>query len=172
MGGTIPLVNNVVRSAFLWTVGAAGAVVLLVSVGELIRHSVGSQWFVLVALTLITGWSTLRMRTVQVSFSISDTFTIAAALLFGPAAGTVIVVLDALVLTLRIVHTNKSRVWTRVVFNATATALAMWLAAHLFFTITQTGPLANQTGRIREVIGALAIFGAVYFLLNTGFIAV
>ena len=38
--------------------------------------------------------------------------------------------------------------------------------------LTQTGPLANQTGRIREVIGALAIFGAVYFLLNTGFIAV
>jgi len=172
MGGTIPLVNNVVRSAFLWTVGAAGAVVLLVSVGELIRHPVGSPWFVLVALTLVTGWSTLRMRTVQVSFSISDTFTIAAALLFGPAAGTVVVVLDALVISLRIVHFNKSRMWTRVVFNATATALAMWLAAHLFFTITQTGPLANQTGRIREVIGALAIFGAVYFLLNTGFIAV
>jgi PAS domain S-box-containing protein len=165
-------VTNIVRRAFLWTVGAAGAVVLLVSVRELIRHPVGSPWFVLVVLTLVTGWSTLRMRTAPISFSISDTFTIAAALLFGPAAGTVIVVLDALVMSLRVVHTNQSRMWAHVAFSVTATALAMWLAAHLFFAITQTGPLADQPGRIREVVGALAIFGAVYFLLNTGLIAV
>src|SRR5256885_2313272 len=135
-------------------------------------QGVGTPWFVLVALTLVTGWSTLRMRTVPVSFSISDTFTIAAALLFGPAAGTVIVVVDALVMSLRVVHTSRSRMWVHLAFNATATALAMWIAAHVFFAVTQTGPLADQPGRIREVLGALAIFGAVYFLLNTGFIAV
>ena len=39
-------------------------------------------WFVLAGLTLVTGWSTLRMRDVPISFSIRH-ITIAAALLFG-----------------------------------------------------------------------------------------
>jgi PAS domain S-box-containing protein len=57
-------------------------------------------------------------------------------------------------------------------FNVTAPALAMFLAAHLFFAITQTGPLSSQPARIREVIGALTAFAAAYFALNSGFIAV
>jgi PAS domain S-box-containing protein len=160
------------QRAFLLAVQAAGALVLLLSIAELIRHPVGSGWFVLVALTLVTGWSTLRMRIVPISFSLSDTFTIAAALLFGPAAGTVIVLLDALVFSLRVAPANRSGMWVRVAFNATATALAMWLAAHVFFAMTHTGPLASQPGRIREVVGALAAFAAVYFVLNSAFIAV
>src|SRR5438034_2581915 len=112
------------------------------------------------------------MSNVQISFSTSDTFTIAAALLFGPAAGTVIVALEALVMSLRVAHTTNSRMWVRLVFNVTAIPLAMWLAAHIFFAIGHTGALANQPGRIREVIGALAVFAAVYFVLNTSFTAV
>jgi len=73
--------------------------------------------------------SSLRMRHVPISFSISDTFTIAAALLFGPAAGTVVVVIDALVMSLRIARGGASGMTVRVVFNAASTALAMWLAA-------------------------------------------
>jgi PAS domain S-box-containing protein len=172
IGDRIAPVKSAGRLALLWTFGAAGAVVLGISLRDLLRHPVGSPFFVLISLTLVTGWSTLRMRTAPISFSISDTFTIAAALLFGPAAGTVIVVLDSLVMSLRVAHTINSSMWARVMFNVTATALAMWLAAHLFFAITQTGPLADQPGRIRDVIGALAIFGATYFFLNTGFVAV
>ena len=130
------------RRAFLLAIQAAGAVVLPLSIVELIRHPVGSAWFVLVALTIFTGWLTLRMSNVQISFSTSDTFTIAAALLFGPAAGTVIVALEALVMSLRVAHTNKSRMWVRLVFNVTAIPLAMWLAAHIFFAIGHTGALA------------------------------
>jgi PAS domain S-box-containing protein len=165
-------VRAILQRVFLLAVQAAGAFVLLLSIAELIRHPVGSGWFVLVVLTLITGWSTLRMRIVPISFSLSDTFTIAAALLFGPAAGTVTVLLDALVFSLRVAPANRSGMWVRVAFNTTATALAMWLAAHVFFEITQTGPLASQPGRIREVVGALAAFAAVYFALNSAFIAV
>jgi PAS domain S-box-containing protein len=160
------------RRAFLAVVTGAGAVVSVISILELVRDPVGSPWFVLVGLTLITGWSTLRMRGVPVGFSISDTFTIAAALLFGPAAGAVTVMVDALVISLRTADRNRREWWVRVVFSATASTLAMWLAAHVFFAITQTGPLASQPGRIREVIGALAAFAAVYFVLNSGFIAV
>jgi PAS domain S-box-containing protein len=166
-------VHDGIRRALIGAIVAAGAAVLLLSIRDLILHGVESRWFVLVGLTLITGWSTLRMRVVPISFSISDTFTIAAALLFGPAAGTVIVVIDALVMSLRVAHTNRTGMSpVRVVFNATAPALAMWLAAHTFFAITGTGPLASQPGAIRDVVGALATFAAMYFLLSTIFVAI
>jgi putative nucleotidyltransferase with HDIG domain len=161
------------RLAFYGVIVIAGSGVLFVSIRELMSQPVGPLWFMLVALTLVTGWSTLRMRAVPVSFSISDTFTIAAALLFGPAAGTVIVVIDALVMSLRVSRPNKRGMsGARVAFNATATALAMWVAAHAFFAVAGTGPLATQPGRVRNVVGPLAVFAAVYFLLNTGFVAV
>jgi PAS domain S-box-containing protein len=159
------------RPTFYGTVETAGAAVFAVSMFELMRQPVEWSWFVLVGLTLVTGWSTLRMRDVPVSFSISDTFTIAAALLFGPAAGTVIVVLDTLVMSLRVARTNPGSAWTRVLFNVAATALAMWVAAHAFFIAAGTGPLASQPGTIRDVVGPLAMFAAVYFLLNTGLVA-
>jgi len=165
-------VRGTLRRAFLLAVQAAGALVLVWSIVEMFRHPVGSAWFVLVGLTVVTAWSMLRMRHILVSFSTSDTFSIAAALLFGPAAGAVTVMFESSVVSLRIAHTNKSVMWKWIAFNVTAPPLAMWLAAHLFFFISGTGPLASQPGRIREVIGALAAFAAVYFVLNTGFIAI
>jgi PAS domain S-box-containing protein len=164
---------SVIRRTFYGSVVTAGAAVLLISIRDLMRQPVESSWFVLVGLTLVTGWSTLRMRDVPVSFSISDTFTIAAALLFGPAAGTVIVVIDAMVMSLRVARGNRRGMWwTRVAFNATATALAMWVAAHVFFAIARTGPLASQPGRIRDLVAPLAIFAAVYFAMNSGLVAI
>lgn len=158
-----------VRLALLIVAVAAGAYVLATSVGRVVGGAVDSTFFVLAGLTLATGWATLRMRDVPVSFSISDTFTIASALLYGPAAGAVMVTLDAMVMSLRLTRTQAFPV--RVLFNATSTALAMFLAAHLFFATSGTGPLASQPGTIREVVGPLVLFAAAYFVLNTGLVA-
>ena len=49
------------RLTFYGVVVTAGAGVLLVSIQELMSQPVGSFWFMLVALTLVTGWSTLRI---------------------------------------------------------------------------------------------------------------
>ena len=157
------------RLALLLFAVAAGAYVLANAVGAVIRSTVDSTFFVLAGLTLATGWARLRMREVPVSFSISDTFTIAGALLYGPAAGAVLVTLDAMVMSLRL--TRSSAFPVRVLFNATSTALAMWLAAQLFFVTSGTGPLASQPGTIREVIGPLLLFATAYFILNTGLVA-
>jgi PAS domain S-box-containing protein len=163
----------IIHRVALGAVIAAGTAAFAWSVAELIEHPVvGSTWFVLLALTVVTGWSTLRMRYVPISFSISDTFTIAAALLFGPAAGTVVVVIDALVMSLRIARAGASGMALRVVFNAASTALAMWLAATAFFAMSGTGPLATHPGSIGELIGPLALFAALYFFLNTGMVAI
>src|SRR5437764_191295 len=97
-------VERATRGAYAYgtAVIGAGTVVLALSLRQLIADPVGPSWFMLAGLTMLTGWATLRMRAVPVSFSISDTFTITAALLFGPAAGAAIVALDALVISLRI----------------------------------------------------------------------
>jgi PAS domain S-box-containing protein len=160
---------GVLRSMYLRVVIAVGAVVLLVAVVELVRHPVGRVWFILSGLTLLTAWATLRMPTVAASFSVSDTFTISGALLFGPAAGTVLVALDALVMSFRIPPENRTRV--RLIFNVTAPALAMWVAAHGFFIMSGTGPLATNPAAVQDLVAPLGIFAAVYFLLNTAMVA-
>jgi PAS domain S-box-containing protein len=160
------------RSPFYVLVTTAGVLALAASIRDLRVQPTGSSWLILLGLTAITGWSTLRMRDVPVSFSVSDTFTIAAALLFGPAIGTLTVVVDTLVMSLRVASATRRFVWTHALFNVTAAPLAMFVSAHVFFGLAQTGPLASDPGRIRDVIAPLAIFASVYFLLNTGFVAI
>ena len=65
------------------------------------QTSGGLEWLILVALTVASGWATLRIPAMPISFSISDTFNIAAALLFGPSAGAITAALDGLVLSAR-----------------------------------------------------------------------
>ena len=59
----------------------------------------------------------------------------------------------------------------RVAFNVTSLALAMWLAARLFFAVIHRGPLAVQPPPIGGILGPLALFASAYFLLNTGLVA-
>src|SRR5438093_10869072 len=47
----------------------------------------------------------------------------------------------------------------------------MWLCAHVFFWLAGIGPLIGQPARIEMLIGPLAVFAALYFVLNTGLIA-
>jgi len=160
------------RTVLFAAIIIAGSLALAATSIALIRAPIAHGWFVLVALTVITGWSTLRMRHTPISFSISDTFTIAAALLYGVPAGTALAVIDALVMSLRVAVGRGSRMRSRVAFNVTATALAMWLASSTFFVLSGTGPLVQHPGAVRDLVGPLAVFAMLYFLLNTGFVAV
>jgi PAS domain S-box-containing protein len=99
----------------------------------------------------------------------SDAFTIAAALLFGPGAGALTVACDGLIGSTGL--TRASRTWSRVLFNITAPALSLWLASHMFFSLTGAQPLAATDGAFEAVVAPLALFAIVYFLLNTGLVA-
>ena len=85
--------------AFVSAVILAGFLVVSWSVRELIQDPVGLQWFMLAALTLVSGSATVKLPSVPASISISETFVFAAVLLYGPAAGTLIVALDGLVIS-------------------------------------------------------------------------
>ena len=163
--------GDVIYRAFLAAVILAGSFALALSLIDLSSHPVALEWLMLLALTAVSGWATLRLRAIPASFSISDTFTIAAALLFGPAAGAVTVAVDALVMSLRLATGGRQPAPVRVLFNVTVPALTMWIAAQLFFVSADVGPLAHAPGTIRGVIVPLGLFALLYFVLNTGLVA-
>src|SRR5688572_18172439 len=115
---------------FVCTVIALGTSATAYAAWDLLSRPFEPQWLILLALTLATGWATLRIPGMPISFSISDLFSIIAALLIGPSAGALNAALDGLVLSYRMETSVRTTV--RVLFNMAAPALATFTAAHLF----------------------------------------
>jgi putative nucleotidyltransferase with HDIG domain len=144
--------------------------VLALSVVNLSTTPPPIQWWLLVALTLVSGSAVLRMPSVPVSFSISDVFTLTSAVIFGPAAGAVMVAFDSLVISSCLARTGLAA--ERILFNAAAPPVAMWLSAHAFFAATGLDPLYGHSTGMEVIAPWLLFFAALYFCLNTLAIAV
>jgi putative nucleotidyltransferase with HDIG domain len=157
------------KAVYLAVVICGGAVVIAASMAGLMAAPAALPLFVLIGLTIVGGCATLRLPTVAASFSISDSFTITAALLYGPEAGTVAVAIDSLVISYQLARRNFSV--QRLLFNAAAPALAMWAAAHAFFWLAGVGPLIHPAPALGRLFVPLIVFAASYFILNTGLIA-
>ena len=67
---------------------------------------ISSQWFVLAALTLLSGSITIILPGIDASISVSETFVFTSVLLFGTEAGTIIVTLDGLIISLAVAQAN------------------------------------------------------------------
>jgi putative nucleotidyltransferase with HDIG domain len=143
----------------------AGIAVLAASLVEWAAYAPSGQFWILVALTLMSGTAVLKIPTTSVHFSISDVFTLTSAIVFGPAAATVAVALESLLMSGRVVRTGLTL--ERVLFNAAAPPLAMWLSARTFFLVSGLQPLSTMSFG-PEVVGPwLLLFAAQYFFLNT-----
>src|SRR3954471_24033063 len=136
--------------AFVSAVILAGFLVVSWSVHELIQDPVGLQWFMLAALTLVSGSATVKLPSVPASISISETFVFAAVLLYGPAAGTLIVALDGLVISYWI--SKRRHEPYRALFNMSAPALSAWCSAHLFFWLAGIRPLIQGPAQLNEIL--------------------
>jgi putative nucleotidyltransferase with HDIG domain len=169
MGGRWLQLGLAPQTVYLDAVAAAGLLVIAQSLWHAAATPPGAQFYILAGLTILSGAATLRMPHVPVSFSISDTFTITAALLFGPGPGALAVALDSLVMSLRL--PRRTQALRRLFFNAAGPALAMWTAAHVFFRLAGVDPLTVHSRAITGFIGPLAVFAFVYFVLNTALIA-
>src|SRR5262245_5552976 len=84
---------------YVGSVALAGSVIAAHSIAVLMAGPVRPSWFVLAVLTLLSGSFTVRIPKIPARLSVSETFVFAAVLMFGPAAATVIVVLDTLVIS-------------------------------------------------------------------------
>jgi putative nucleotidyltransferase with HDIG domain len=67
---------------------------------------------------------------------------------------------------------RKGYTWQRVAFNVVAPASSLWAAGHMFFLVSGATPLATSETPIGPLMPALMLMAGVYFLLNSGLIAV
>src|SRR5215831_20708914 len=115
---------------YVLSVATAGAIVVGFSVAEVLNqpHDWHVQWLWLVAFTVGSGLVPVTLPTINISISISETFVVAGTLLFGAEGGAVLVLLDALFISIRLSWSRRLR-WQQFLFNLSASALAIWVAA-------------------------------------------
>ena len=154
--GTLVYVSSVV---------GLGLAVIGLSILELSQQPWDWQlnWLKLAGLTLISGWLSVKLPSGRATISISETFVLAGTVLLGPAVGTVLVALDALVLCLKESVRGRGLRLEQVLFNLAAPAVSIWVAA----MVAGITPAGTANGLTTEFVLRLAFFTALHFLLGT-----
>lgn len=147
-----------------------GLATVLHSIGTLYTNPIGPEWLVLAALTLLTGSFTIKVPSITARLSVSETFVFASVLLFGPAAGTLTVVLETLIISLWV--RREARSIYRAMFNVAAPAVSIWISATIFFAISGIQPYSNNDTPIAALFGPLAVLTIAYFLSNSWLVAI
>src|SRR5687768_7278159 len=113
--------------AYVAVVIVSGLVILGVSVRSLIIDSPSPDWLILAALAILSGAFNIKVPGVPARISVSEAFVFAAVLLYGGEVATIIVVLDAAVMSLRLKQDKKSIY--RLPFNVAAATFAIWISS-------------------------------------------
>jgi putative nucleotidyltransferase with HDIG domain len=145
----------------------AGTLAVGVSVYDLTVAPPSPQWLVLAGLAFLTGSFSIKLPSINARISVSEAFVFAAVLLFGPSAATIIVTLDAIILSSWGSSRRHSKI--RAAFNICAAATAIWVAAHLFRLLL---PQTPSSPRLEEIIFPVAVLSASYFAINSFFVAI
>ena len=148
-------------------IAALGALVVVDSIFALRTTAHPFEWLLFAALAVLTGSFSMKIASVSASLTVNDTFLITTALLFGPAPATLAAALDTFIVTRRRGHAP-----IRQLMNTATAALGMWTGSHLFFWLTGVPPLAQAHAPVGQLIFPLFALAAVYFLMNSGLIAI
>lgn len=152
---------------YVAVVSAAGLLVAGHCVTALAITPIGWEWTVLAGLTLLSGSFTIRIPSLEARISVSETFVFTSVLLFGTCAGTITVALDTLVVAL----TRRRPEPLRILFNLSAATVSLWLAGHAFYLTSGIAPLSTAPTRVPELVGPLVAMTSIYFILNSGLVA-
>jgi putative nucleotidyltransferase with HDIG domain len=147
-----------------------GAATVVQSFVHLYVHNIGWTWTILALLTLVSGSATVNLPALPATVSVSETFVFTSVLLFGSAAGTLTVALDALIISFW--SYRKGHPHYKILFNVCAVSLTLWIASHLYYALAPYGPLAdlNDTTikiKVRALLGPLLVFTVAYYAINT-----
>jgi diguanylate cyclase (GGDEF)-like protein/putative nucleotidyltransferase with HDIG domain len=156
--------------AYVIAVVLAGAAAVVYSTHKLYQDPLDPQWIVIAALTLITGSFSVKVASINARISVSEAFVFLAVLLFGAAAGTITVLLEALVVLFWM--SPAARPPHRLLFNLAAPTIAIWLSATVFFFFSGIQPYSVRPAPLSELFLPLAGFTTLYFLLNSWLVAV
>ena len=156
--------------AYVSAVVTVGLAAVFQSIVTLYNHPVAPEWLVLGALTLLTGSFTIKVPSMSLRLTVSETFVFASVLLFGVAAGTLTVVLETLIVALWIKRDVRSTY--RALFNVAASALSIWMAATVFFAMAGTGPFWNHDTPLSVIFAPLAVLTMIFFTSNSWLVAI
>jgi putative nucleotidyltransferase with HDIG domain len=156
--------------AYITFVVSAGAVAVGRSIHNLATAGNEWGWVVLAVLTLISGSATIKLPALPATITVSETFVFTSVLLFGSAAGTLTVALDALVISFW--SYRKGHPLYKIIFNLFALPLTIWLASQLFFYQAGIAPMFHPGVdgygfSIRPILFPLFVLACTYFLLNS-----
>ncbi len=169
-GPNTPSYSSAAR-IYLVSVVVAGFLASAVSIRSvLLTPPHGNDWYWLTVLTLFSGLLSVKFRSIGARFSVSETFVFSGTLIYGQAVGTVLVLLDALVLSGKIWHAKGRLDLTQTPFNLAAPPLSVWLASLVLMSIAGPAPVA-VTGSGWTFVNGLAVFTVLYFALNSGLVA-
>ena len=146
----------------------AGATLLVWSAAGLWSTPHAREWGILAGLALVASRFPLRTPGRNFYFSISDTFFMASAILFGPGPATLTIAIDSALMT-RAFKTFSLR---RLLFNAGASPLALWGGLQAFRLLASSQPLFGMGITIDALVVPVAAFALVYYVLNAGMISI
>src|SRR5258708_6008573 len=123
---------------YIVVVVAIGSVMVVQSFVQLYLHNIGWSWTILALLTLVSGSATVNLPSLPAIVSVSETFVFTSVLLFGPAAGTLTVALDALVISFWSYRRGNPNY--KILFNVCAVSLTLWFGSHLYYAQSPSDP--------------------------------
>jgi putative nucleotidyltransferase with HDIG domain len=144
-----------------------GSLVVAHSIVATVRTPHPLGWVLFTVLAIVTSSFCLTFAAGAATISVSDTFFIASAMLFGPGPATLTIAADSFITSWRGGYPLR-----RIGFNTFAPALSIWVASQAFFFVAGVGPLADGHTPVGPLALPLLILAVVYFLLNSGLTAV
>src|SRR3954470_3487737 len=100
-----------------------GAAAVTDSFAQVYVHPIGWTWTILAVLTLVSGSATVNLPSLPATVSVSETFVFTSVLLFGSAAGTLTVALEALAISFW--SYRKGHPSYKILFNVCAVSLTL-----------------------------------------------
>jgi len=159
-----------VARVYITAIVCAGSVAIAHSLTHLTTEQISNRWLVLAVLTVLTGSLNLKIPSINAHLSVSESFVFASILLFGTPAGTATVLVECLVISLWM--KPRGRTLYRVVFNAAAPSLAIWIAGTGFYYFSGLQPYSRSFTPLATLFLPFLGFIASYFILNSSLVAI
>jgi diguanylate cyclase (GGDEF)-like protein/putative nucleotidyltransferase with HDIG domain len=156
--------------AYVIAVVLSGTAVVAHSIYRVLADPIDPQWVVIATLTLLTGSFSVKVASINARISVSETFVFVAVVLFGTAAGTITVLLEALVVLFWM--SPAGRPPHRLLFNLAAPTVAIWTSANALFLLSPVTPYSHHPTSLPVLFVPLALFTGLYFLLNSWLVAI
>jgi putative nucleotidyltransferase with HDIG domain len=147
-------------------VSLAGLAVFSHSVWVVTTTDLDGHWVLFAVLTVLGGAITIKVPSLLALLSVSEMFAFTCVLLFGPAAGTLTLAIDGVILSVRRKHRAH-----RALFNASELGISIWCSSQIFFALAGTGPLYQQPLELGAILLPMSAMTVAYFVLNSGLVA-